>query len=227
MLKLDKPNPFIIFAHARSGSSALKEMFDCQPNINVLGEPFNRNIDHTYLHMLESGGLNYVIKRIFFEFNGFKTLFAQLLKEENLWLFDNYKTIFLKRENLGQAAISLELAIQVKIWSVTDKYKYKKAEMPYLKKQNIERWIKAFEEETQYYEAYRNKNNSILVTYEELYEDDFDKSYEKVKRLFEFVEHEIKDEQSLKWWLSRDRKLNSNDIYMRIPNYEEIKCYTK
>lgn len=53
-----KNQKFIIFGHARSGTSTLKQIFESQ-NINISGEPFNKIVVIIFYHIMK----NWVLKR--------------------------------------------------------------------------------------------------------------------------------------------------------------------
>jgi LPS sulfotransferase NodH len=241
MLFLNKKN-FVIFTHYRTGSRSLVEMLRAQ-KIPTFDEPFNPRhcfnshdqMDLTYLNLLKKKNASIVFDQIFQKYLSFKHIFLQLNEKDNVELIQNYPVIYLTRKNIPEAALSFLVAQKTKIWHATKRsencevYKnnkeldlkeiYSKIGKINIKKLEIE--IKNFEK----IKTYQPKlKNFIPVYYEELYSGNWKKVCQNI---FDFTETKNVNWEAVEEIVNSANKLNSEELYSAISNYEEISDFMK
>ena len=105
---------FMIFAHARSGSSTLVKIIAAN-GLTVEFEPFNLG-HHPYVNWIPKKGFDKTVDIILSKKDGIKHLFNQIKKTNNEKLIKRLPTIFLYRKNILDAAISLAISHKTNIW---------------------------------------------------------------------------------------------------------------
>lgn len=182
-----RSNQFIIFAHARSGSTTLLRILNLCEGIHCpMDEPFHRRyigslIDslclNYYPEMEKKMRLKFVnaaLSFLFSRYNGYKHLWCQLTPSDNKAMLrkKNLKVIFLYRKNAFDAVVSNHIAAQTGVW---DYYSQKKILLERdvrdvkISKQNILKGKKSLEDNKKFYKDFMEKNN---ISYFELrYED--------------------------------------------------------
>lgn len=141
-----KTNSFIIFAHARSGSTSLVRLLNLREDLILFNfEAFNPNWDlpknlssifgscseqislfgkSTQVTSFKSpNNFDQYLRFLFSMYDGFKVLWCQLTCENSMKLISrkNLKVIFLYRESALETAISNMLAIQTGVWETHHK----------------------------------------------------------------------------------------------------------
>ena len=116
---------FIIFAHPRSGSSSLTEILKLHPDLSILVEPFSERfhlwfpLEKKYRDFVrDETSLDELLAEISLKHNGVKTLHFHLPEDlgRHMLLKPDYRIIFLRRENLLQAVVSVLIAEQTRLW---------------------------------------------------------------------------------------------------------------
>jgi LPS sulfotransferase NodH len=213
-----KNKNFIIFAHARSGSISLKKALEAHPEINILGEPFNkdyflrkykespREINNLLIRFKNGGELksfNEVLDAIKKNYQGFKHLWGAFNKTHNEHLLSkkNPKIIFLSRNNLLKSRISFRIALTTQIWTTKNKLpvnECKKITLNYkfepIIVNELKKGLQELNDSKKYYKQFLTKNKIPFfeITYEELYgpKISIDKKVKKIQEIFEFLGYE-------------------------------------
>lgn len=220
MLKIDKYN-FVIFGHARSGTSRLANIFK-RNGVSLLGEPFNINcITDIYKKQLKSIPFENVLDNIANDYVGFKHLLYDLNKDMNDIILNRFKTIFLYRDNLLNASISYQLAIKTKVWSKETSTENYLNNPVYLNPKDIKKTIAEISESLNYYK--KNSKNCMFISYEKLYESNDNAKREIIESIFNYVSAKIKDWEVTLNLLSDKYKLNKLPWSETIRNWEELR----
>ncbi|TWT50233.1 hypothetical protein Pla22_29740 [Rubripirellula amarantea] len=113
----------VLLAHPRSGSTAIRDIFDLHPRLSVLNEPFNptRGSDgwgYDFLADLNAGQqLPDILQDLKETSNGVKHLLGQLTLKQDLEVFAFFPTkFFMVRRNQLQAVASSLIAEQTLQW---------------------------------------------------------------------------------------------------------------
>src|SRR5215475_6736080 len=118
---------FILFAHARSGSSNLLEALQLHSLLLIAEEPFHEKYhvwhpdERKYVDLItDIPSLEAQLAMLFAKYNGIKVLDYQLPRElyTHLLLRSEFRVIFLRRRNLLQAVISRCIAEQTGVWKM-------------------------------------------------------------------------------------------------------------
>jgi len=224
---------FIIFAHARSGSTSLARALKFHPEVSIIEEPFSRSRDTwSGKHIKYRDGLNtdvssldLQLSRIFTECNSFKHLQGQLPEEFNKrLLLKGHNIVFLYRENLLQAAVSREISIQSNHWG-SDRNKVLNHTYDAIDIPRMETFIEFVSRRTKLYKSFLEENDIsyISISYEKL----FGSAIENRLKVFQEIEAflAISDrhkQRNIKKILSPAAKLNRGDTYSKIPNIAEV-----
>lgn len=227
----------ILFAHPRSGSTSLIKILNTHPSLNIAHEPFHENYnlwnpnERKYIDLVKNiSTLEIAFAELFRKYNGIKLLHYQLPRILNNYLLslEEYKIIFLRRENLLQSVISNLIAEQTTAWHKEDlNIKTKKLynNLNPIPISTIQERLKFDKEWMSYYEK-RVKNrriNTLSVTYEELYASDMKQRTEEQNKIFNFLELEMPNEDKIAPYLTPGQaKMNSTKEYKLIPNIDEI-----
>lgn len=150
-------------------------------------------------------------------FNGFKHLSFHLQEYKNIEILQRYKVVYLYRKDLIKCAISLALARATKV--------YKKTAMPidYYEKTyelNPDVVLDIAKQARQHLSYVKNLNNSHIVSYEDLFENEYSKD-SCIRSIMAFCELPVIDESKVNYFLQSFHKLNV-DIQKQVKNYDEI-----
>ncbi|MBU1683417.1 hypothetical protein KJ742_05730, partial [Patescibacteria group bacterium] len=119
---------YMLFFHARTGSSTLKKILNTHPKICLYGEPFhnNRFINRENFkrqnkipkHINTIDDLDIALKELSYKYNGIKQGIHNTNNKfcDHLLLNRNIKIIFLQRTNLLQMVISSLIAQKIQKW---------------------------------------------------------------------------------------------------------------
>jgi hypothetical protein len=224
-MSLKHINPFVIFAHARSGSSSLYEIM-CLNNRPIFFEPFNI-AHHQYKNLIESHGFKNLISEIFSIRYGAKHLFNQLDEDQNKYLIEKFPCIFIYRKDITAAAISFELSMKTKIWAAK-KVNFEENYIENIKKdkgdsfflidpKNFQETISSYSNEIKLYK--KNIKNGYVIEYENIFGPD---GFDYVKEIMKFLNIKIINEKKTLEVLSPIRKLNKKPWEEVITNWKEI-----
>ncbi|MFW5702410.1 MAG: sulfotransferase domain-containing protein [Candidatus Dojkabacteria bacterium] len=227
---------FVIFAHARSGSTSLAKVLGEGNGVNMAIEPFHQDYskwnpnEPNYSQLItDRSSLLTALEQIFNKHNAMKVLQYQFPAEiyTELLAQEVIKIIFLRRRNYINAVISGLIAEQTDIWKKEDAT----SEVIYsqLKPLNISRareMLDYVSTQMNYYEDFLEKNRKgdyIKLFYEDLYSDDKKTNIETIKRICKFLEIDLPSEEAIsKHMLPSSAKISSKGEYEQIPNYEEV-----
>lgn len=217
MIKLLK-NPFMIFAHARCGSTQLTKILNIN-DINTMYEPFSRGYHKgVYLKSFIENGMDDTLKLIMSLCQGFKHERDHLEFNQNVILLKKFPTIFIYRKNIVNTALSFLTAKQTKIWfpeQVKEQIDYAKNVI--IDKENFLNYVQKIENMTKLYLAVESQ--SIQIAYEDLYGEN---GMDHLEKCFEFIKAKIIKTEETKKLLLPDKKLNRLPWEQVIFNWPEI-----
>ena len=238
-------NLFILFAHARSGSTVLNKILNTHPEIKSISEPFNHDRhqwdDKTYysrIHDIPS--FDTVLDEIASAYNGMNHHFSQLDFEYNKHLLLNRasRVIFLWRKNLLQAVISRSIAEQTKVWHAAKTSSSSSPAVPQtldpLDLKRVKRRLEKLEKGIRSYRDLLKESGKDF--FEICYEDFLNPRLEfldKLKQLdpiFTYLGNSPISTNTTKIAAIESilnpthRKLNSEASYRRIPNIDEVEA---
>lgn len=218
MLKV--PSKFVIFGHARSGSSTLKTIF-AEQDVKIIGEPFNHDVIEYYSNKLKNNKAEDVLDELMDNYDAFKHLCHQANIACNKLILNKYKTIFIYRKDLFKAAISSQLALKTGVWSVEDVgYRDNYHNVESLDVNGIRNTFLEFKNHINMYKKFANQ--AFFVTYEDLYESEH--KLEIVNKIFKYVNVKIKNKESIDNLLSKNHKLNKQEWCDVFKNWDEIQA---
>jgi hypothetical protein len=232
------PNPFVLFAQARSGSTVLFRILQLHPQLHIALEPFH----HKY-HSWNPEEPNYVdfivdipsleeqLVVLFSKYDGFKVLDYQLPTDiyTHLLLRPDIKVIALRRRNILQQAVSGFIAEQTGVWQkrdmtgdVTDVYK----RLEPIDLNNLKANIEYRLEVSRYYLEVLSRKPSEMCSclyYEDLYTSNMARNRESIRGIFYFLGLCMHDNPKLDELLDpRVEKINSALTYALLPNARVI-----
>ena len=233
--KILKKN-FAILTYARSGSTSLTKSLRIHPDIKILGEPFHdpTNNNKKFWHIKLVNNRDSFISTlglIYSEHNGINHKIKHVPFGYNKYIIEsgNYKIIYLYRKNILRNVISEQISKQTQEWGTRkDKIlNYKFNPIP------LKEVSRRLHENKKMFSEYRNylRSQSINyydLSYEQLYGDDVDinkrmKIYYNILKFLgfhtDFTAEQVDRVRSI---LSPSTKLNSVEIYRRIPNIDHI-----
>lgn len=218
MIKL--PKKFIIFAHPRCGSTTLFNIIKWQAN-NGVNEPFNQTTqdENNYLKNLNEKGVEFTTKKIFHTVQFIKHLSNCIGPEENKYLLENYKIIFMYRKNILDAAISKVVAEQTNIWhSIDVNYEIDYLKIKYIEPKLIDFQIKEIKKHMDYASMIKNV---MFVAYEDIFQSKY--NFLKMEKIFNFLDLYLYRHESIRLFLSEKNKLNKKKWEDVLENYSDIK----
>lgn len=230
--------PFIIFAHARSGSNNLAACLNTDPTIRVAEEPFHEK--YSVWHPTERNYHSFIVDvptltqsldELFSRYNGMKILDYQLSEElyAHLLGIHDYKVIFLRRRNLLQTVVSGLIAEQTGVWRVTDlttdnEAKYN--ELTPLSVQEVDERLRYLKELHRLYRglaAQRPPELTTFVDYEDLYTKDVSNNIAVLSSIFSFVGASAPVPEKVGPYINPSRaKISQQTSYKKLPNFEEL-----
>lgn len=221
MLKFNK---FIIFGHARSGTSIMKLLFESQ-GVKILGEPFNKDVQNNFVDYFACNGFDLTIKKLMNNYDACKHLMHQQNQENNIKLISKYKTVFIYRKNILDAAISSQIAQKTNVWAASDvSFKSDYHTIDFLDFNLVKQTCEEYSSGISLYQKFLNK--SITICYEDFFQD-LNKQKFLIKELFSFTNINAKNELIINDLLSEKHKLNKNSWANTLINWNEIKQLSK
>lgn len=233
MSDFSKSNKFVIFAHPRSGSTSLARVLDESVDVEMSLEPFhpkykewNPSERNYSKFIIDTKTLDIALDEIFSKYNAIKVLNYQFTEEIYFHLLSNkdLKMVFLTRKNLFDAAISNAVATQVGKWHKDEKANYDNLKS--IDPQVIGNWMEYVGDLNKTYLKYLEDNRDgdfIHVLYEDLYSEDFAKSKLVLEKVCKFVSIAMPSDEAMnKFMIPKNAKINSDDIYKKIPNYIDL-----
>ncbi len=249
-LRKKKNIKYMIFYHARAGSTILMNILNFHSDVNIYSEPFHgwkfikkRNLlkfipgeDEKPDNISDMPDIEKSLKKISIGFNGIKQSMMQLNKKLNthIILRKDISIVYLHRKNILQTIISLLISRKIKYWSHKPDIWREKFEKENFKTFDIEEIRKRMNKLIKDIRFYKNKLVKNNVKFLELYYEDLfgnditdERKIDIINEIFKFFKLEqIKDPDVLneiKELLNPDtNKLNSEETYKKIPNIMEI-----
>jgi len=211
---------FVIFAHARSGSSSLAHLLNASPDyINTIDSP---------------AAMNAALDEIFSEYSAIKDLMYRFERPvyEALLSRPDLKVLFLHREDLVAGAISLQVAKQTAVWQKhdldADPAQYTRTLEP-IDIEEAQGWYEYVSEMVRHYQQFleqHRRGEFMNISYESLYNDDDKRNTSKLTDICEFLQIELPPAAAIaKYMNPKSARLSSDELYSRIPNYQEVLDY--
>lgn len=208
-------NNFVVLAHLRSGSTSLYNILYSQ-HVSIISEPYNSHTTTKYLDYWQNHGFDSSLDLILSEYKGMKHLFEFTSPEENDKIKEKCNTIILHRENMFDAAISLELAFATNVWMKEPQntsYGSKKITI------DAEKVLMHFNQFNKIY--YLIDDNCFVVKYEHLY---FGKNQKNILHdMFDFIGCRIIDYGEIEKILELSNRLNDRSWRDIVENFDEVK----
>jgi len=237
---------FLIFSLSRSGSSTLKEMLECHPQVRCAFEPFNPStkLGRKYGFQIDDEAtLEQCAAKVWEAFNGIKHVWncngvpfgsqdERQRLNDHLLTISRAKVIFLKRRNILKRIVSGEISHQSGIWASDTRARrkirgsqFEPLDISWLRWQ-LERELGAV---ARVRECLLTSRIPFLdLWYEDLYGefDPPDGSALKLQEIFSFLGLPALDRRKSKQ-IERlldplYRRVNSRASYELIPNIEEV-----
>ncbi len=223
----------LIFSNPRSGSTTLAHFLNEAINGRFVDEPFHPKKQDELFNFnsrerLKSGdSIGSVLDDVQKKFVGFKYLYGVsdplMIQHDEEVIRNANKTIFLHRENVFKATLSLKIAY------FTDKYQvYEDGETDsksfYINPSNFKKRFEKLKNFYPFVRSLRDEVDSITLTYKDLYYNKTDEKTNKVLNFFNLNYKNRSKVENLKGkWFSEANKLNSKSSYCQIvENIKEI-----
>jgi hypothetical protein len=237
---------FVIFSLSRSGSSTLRNMLECHPQVRCAHEPLNPSTRHGKKYgcrIEDEAALEAALAEIWKRYNGIKHVWncngipfgmpaERQCLNRHLLTVSNARVIFLKRRNVLKRIVSGELSHQVGKWSSTSnsrrvlrRHRFKPLDLGWIRWQLVREFAAIA--------AYREHLVSSQIPFFDLWYEDLygesDLSEGSLRKLHEVISFlELREFDGESW--SRMMRLldplrtrvNSKATYRQIPNIEEV-----
>lgn len=204
----------MIFAHPRSGSSQLRNIFIAN-GLSIIYEPFNQDLKVAkYYPILMEKGIEESLRLMQQEALGFKHIWEQVHYRENDFLLGRLPTILLWRENTLDMAISYWLSHQTQIWEgVGVEYSTKIR----LKPERVSIYIHRMAQDLERYK--RKAVGAFHLTYEQIFGPD---GLDHVLEALRFVGGDITNLEETRQLLRPELKQNQKPWSEVIENWDEV-----
>lgn len=225
---------FVIFASPRTGSTSLAKVLGESPDVKMAIEPFHPHYSNwnpkepNYQQIItDSTSMNHALDEIFAKYSAIKVLDYQFSKDiyETMLLRKDLKIIFLRRRNLLEGAISTAVAHQTSQWHKQDDQTIYDHLQP-IDINEIKDWVTNVGEMNKTYESFLRKNRRseyLEIFYEDLYSDNFDENKSRLIKICSFLSISLPPDGVIKkHMMPSEAKINYNNVYKKIPNYEEL-----
>jgi hypothetical protein len=233
----------LIFALPRTGSTSLMRALNCHPALRICNEPFNSDSGSIEgLGPVENpAALDAALQRIWTAHNGIKHVwdpggwpFATQRLNRRLLLRSAGRVIFLTRRNLLQQAVSNELTFQTQYYNHGQiPARERPAELSYRKlnerrlRHYLRAWPRAAAKSRR--KLLRSHLRTHLLEYEDLFGPDQNLAArrQRLERVLEFLGRSLEDggvdQQRIDELLDPAlAKVNSAEVYLRVPGIEAI-----
>jgi hypothetical protein len=231
-------NRFVIFAQARSGSTALCRVLQLHPQLRIALEPFQHKY-HTwnpeepnYIDLISDiRSLEKQLALLFSKYDGFKVLDYQLPQElyAHMLLRSDIKVIALMRRNVLRQAVSGFIAEQTGVWQKRDLIVDLTTAYQGLEPIDLDALKATIDyrcELSRYYGdvlAQKPHQMCLPLCYEDIYTSDVARNRESVRSIFQFLGLCMPDDQELDKLIDpRVEKINSSVTYALLPNAKII-----
>jgi sulfotransferase family protein len=237
---------FLIFSLPRSGSSTLRDILQCHPQVRCAFEPFNSDTDLGKIYgrgIVNRATLEAALSELWKKHNGIKHVWNRFgypfekspdkqLLNHHLLEVCNAKVIFLKRRNALKRIVSDELSHQSRVWRSSAGAR--KAHLRYdFRPLDIKRIQSSLRQEFEALASYREslvyrRVPFIDLWYEDLYgeEESLKTGPAKIREIISFLGLSQFEERNWARVISLldplQTKVNSRETYLRIPNIDEV-----
>lgn len=225
---------FIIFATARTGSTSLARVLGESADVKMAIEPFHEGFpkwnpeekDYSKF-IVDVKTMNEALDDLFSRYTAIKVLDYQMEPEIYYSMFKrkDFKTLFLRRKNIAQSALSSLIAKQTSEWHKqenTEIYKNLKPIDLNEMSEMIDYVISLNSKYAKFLEKNR-KGDYLSLYYEELYSDNLEQNITNLKAICDFLGISLPSQEAIKkYMLPSEAKINYLDIYKNVPNYKEI-----
>lgn len=233
---------YIIFAHARSGSSTLSRVLEQNEDLKISHEPFQKGFfvegfsREKIREVVTKNDLIVSLKELYKNKNGFKHIQQHIDMDLNKAMLSikNSKIVFLYRRNVLKTVISSMISSAIDDWGLRPrrfKEKFQKHSFEPISVKVVKATIEKIKRQREEYKSFLIENK--IPFFDLAYEDIFglDISYEQkmniINKIFDFwdkkhVEDPEKLERMKKLLDPQEMKTNSEETYEKIPNIYEI-----
>jgi hypothetical protein len=234
----ETPSSFIIFAHARSGSTSLAKALDLHSAVKIAIEPLHPNYgewhpeERSYVQEIhDTGSLERVLTEIYSKYNGIKVLDYQLPEElySHMLRDPTYKVIFLWRRNLLRAVVSGLIAEKTGVWQISDLNPARRESFENLApipEAIISEKLKYGLHLRRFYSeliSQKQEHSRLSLEYETLYTDDAAANRRTLEGVFTFLGLELSEGIDFGAHLDpRRAKIVRDESYGMVPNAESI-----
>ncbi len=229
---------FIIFAHARSGSTNLSVVLEQYPQLTIASEPFHKDYqkknpnEKNYIDFInDEPSLDTQLDELFNKYTGLKILEYQLSEKLNTYLLENpsIKVIFLQRKNLLQTIVSEFIASQTNVWYKRINVDLNPSSFPKFEPINIDKMKNRLEMLSSRLKNYqqilkqRQESAFLSLCYEDFYTSNKEKNIENAAKVFAFLGIEMPETSKISQFMNpKIAKMNTQDTYRLIPNIDEV-----
>ncbi len=225
---------FVVFAHARSGSTSFVRAIERHPRIRILNEPFSNTFAEHHPHhpdyhslVTDVGSLDRYVPDMYSECNGIKVLSYQRPRELYVHLLQtpDLRVILMRRANLLQSVVSMMMSEQTHVWHSWD------AELPLdqlyrqlapLDVEDARARIDVLADEVAFYDrVLAGRAHVLKLTYEDVYLGGRGRDVLDEATRFVGLDPVADDEADALLDPART-KLNSRESYELVPNARDL-----
>jgi hypothetical protein len=229
---------FVLFAHARSGSTSFMRALERHPRIRILNEPFGETFTECHPHhpdyraeVTDAASLDHYLPDMFSECNGIKVLSYQRSRElyAHLLLEPDVRVILMRRSNLLQSVVSMMVAEQTDLWhswdvesSVDEAYR----SLQPLDIEDARGRMDVLADEIDFYDRLLDERDAadvLRLTYEDVYLGGRGRGFLDEATRFVGLEP-VADEPADALLDPRQTKLNSRESYECVPNARALEA---
>lgn len=176
--------------------------------------------------------INYIFNKSFEISHGIKHIWSHLYQKDNFWLLknaidNNYKIIFLHRNNVVRKCLSHILCEQTNVWRIQERNdpQFKEVDL-----NRLDLLIKLYVKERAEYQNFLSKCDHYSLAQEDMFSGENHK--QKMEIIRDIIKYcEIKKEniahEICKEKLSPKMEMNPNRILKLVPNFKEIKKFAE
>jgi hypothetical protein len=227
---------FVVFAHARSGSTSFVRALERHPRIRILNEPFSETFRDWHPHhpayrevVTDPASLDRYVPDMYAECNGIKVLSYQLSRElyEHLLRSSDRRVILMRRANLLQSVVSMMVSEQTDVWHSWDMeqpIEQLYSELRPLDADDVRARMAVLADEIAFYDRVlgeRDPSDVLRLTYEDVYLGG--RGRELLDEATRFVGLDpVADDEADALLDPARTKLNSRESYGLVPNAREL-----
>ena len=227
---------FVIFAHARSGSTSFVKALERHPRIRILNEPFSETFRDWHPHhpaygelVTDPASLDRYVPDMYAECNGVKVLSYQRPRElyEHLLRSPDRRVILMRRANLLQSVVSMMVSEQTDVWHAWDMQRPIEelyAELRPLDADDVRARMDVLADEIAFYDRVldeRDASDVLRLTYEDVYTGGRGREFLDEATRFVGLDPVADDEADALLDPART-KLNSRESYGLVPNAQQL-----